>query len=165
MMCPNQEHRSLKPTTYIFRRGFQNAFSHTPTMVSSWHDQRYMTPRERFGHVREVPVCYNCGFRGHGAQFCGQRRRSQQRYYEAPSASSQQNSWHWGLGITMSLYAIVHMVSDSVVVSEQLLFLLDSLREPTWDACLNGLLLPHNRTCYVPRHAFEAPPKSSATRK
>ncbi|XP_075744393.1 sodium- and chloride-dependent neutral and basic amino acid transporter B(0+)-like [Rhipicephalus microplus] len=66
-----------------------------------------------------------------------------------------------GLGITMSLYAIVHMVSDSVVVSEQLLFLLDSLREPTWDACLNGLLLPHNRTCYVPRHAFIRTPSYS----
>ncbi|KAL1471143.1 hypothetical protein MTO96_023863 [Rhipicephalus appendiculatus] len=59
-----------------------------------------------------------------------------------------------GLGITLSLYAIVHMVGDSVAVSDQLLFLLDSLREATWDDCLNGLLLPPNRTCYVPRHAF-----------
>ncbi|KAH6932637.1 hypothetical protein HPB50_008209 [Hyalomma asiaticum] len=59
-----------------------------------------------------------------------------------------------GLGITMSLYAIVHMVGDSVPVSDQLLFVLDSLREATWNECLNGLLLPPNRTCFVPRHAF-----------
>ncbi|XP_054923108.2 sodium-dependent acetylcholine transporter-like [Dermacentor andersoni] len=59
-----------------------------------------------------------------------------------------------GLGYTMSLYAIVHVVSDSVPVSDQLLYLLDSLRDATWNDCPNGLLLAPNRTCYVPRRAF-----------
>ncbi|XP_075540104.1 uncharacterized protein LOC142575013 [Dermacentor variabilis] len=59
-----------------------------------------------------------------------------------------------GLGYTMSLYAIVHVVGDSVPVSDQLLYLLDSLRDAAWNDCPNGLLLAPNRTCYVPRHAF-----------
>ncbi|XP_049520441.1 sodium- and chloride-dependent glycine transporter 2-like [Dermacentor silvarum] len=59
-----------------------------------------------------------------------------------------------GLGYTMSLYAIVHMVGDSVPVSDQLLYLLDSLHDATWNDCPTGLLLAPNRTCYVPRHAF-----------
>ncbi|KAH8030082.1 hypothetical protein HPB51_006514 [Rhipicephalus microplus] len=79
------------------RRGFQNASRQPPTMVSSWDDHAHMAPRGRFGDVREAPVCYNCGFRGHVARFCGQRRRPQQRYYEGPSPSSRQNRWRGGM--------------------------------------------------------------------
>ncbi|KAH7997466.1 hypothetical protein HPB51_026407 [Rhipicephalus microplus] len=79
------------------RRGFQNASRQPPTMVSSWDDHGHMAPRGRFGDVREAPVCYNCGFRGHVARFCGQRRRPQQRYYEGPSPSSRQNRWRGGM--------------------------------------------------------------------
>ncbi|KAH8022733.1 hypothetical protein HPB51_002986 [Rhipicephalus microplus] len=79
------------------RRGFQNASRQPPTMVSSWDDHGHMAPRGRFGDVREAPVCYNCGFRGHVARFCGQRRRPQQRYYEGSSASSRQNRWRSGM--------------------------------------------------------------------
>ncbi|KAH8020625.1 hypothetical protein HPB51_002574 [Rhipicephalus microplus] len=90
--------RSEPPTdNLLLRCGFQNVSSQPPTMVSSWHDHRYMAPRGRFGDVREVAVCYNCGFCGHVARFCGQRRRPQQRYYEGSSASSQQNSWRGGV--------------------------------------------------------------------
>ncbi|XP_077512898.1 sodium- and chloride-dependent neutral and basic amino acid transporter B(0+)-like [Amblyomma americanum] len=59
-----------------------------------------------------------------------------------------------GLGYTMSLYAIVHMVGDSVPVSDQLLYLLGSAREAAWNDCSHGVLLAPNRTCYVPRHAI-----------
>ncbi|KAH8021769.1 hypothetical protein HPB51_016848 [Rhipicephalus microplus] len=61
-------------------------------MVSSRDDHGYMAPRGRFGDVREGPVCFNCGLRGHVAQFCGQRRHPQQRYYKGSSAS-RQNHW------------------------------------------------------------------------
>ncbi|XP_065286341.1 sodium- and chloride-dependent glycine transporter 2-like [Dermacentor albipictus] len=59
-----------------------------------------------------------------------------------------------GVGYTMSLYAIVHMVADSVPVSDQLHYLFDSLRQAGGNECRNGLLLASNRTCYVPRHTL-----------
>nr|XP_054923929.1 sodium-dependent proline transporter-like [Dermacentor andersoni] len=59
-----------------------------------------------------------------------------------------------GVGYTMSLYAIVHMVADSVPVSDQLYYLFDSLRQAGGNECRNGVLLASNRTCYVPRHTF-----------
>ncbi|XP_037570649.2 sodium- and chloride-dependent neutral and basic amino acid transporter B(0+) [Dermacentor silvarum] len=59
-----------------------------------------------------------------------------------------------GVGYTMSLYAIVHIVADSVPVSDQLHYLFDSLREAGGNECRNGLLLAPNRTCYVPKHTF-----------
>ncbi|KAH8020463.1 hypothetical protein HPB51_001904 [Rhipicephalus microplus] len=79
------------------RRCFQNASCQPPTMVSSCDDHGDMAPRGMFGDVREAPVCYNYGFRGHVARFCGQRHRPQQRYYEGPSASSRPNRWHGGM--------------------------------------------------------------------
>ncbi|KAH7969587.1 hypothetical protein HPB52_019839 [Rhipicephalus sanguineus] len=55
-----------QPTDNLHRRsGPQNAFIQPPTMVSSWDDHRYTVPRGRFGDVREAPVCFYCGFRGH----------------------------------------------------------------------------------------------------
>ncbi|KAH7961660.1 hypothetical protein HPB52_011171 [Rhipicephalus sanguineus] len=75
------------------RSGLQNAFIQPPTMVSSWDDHRYTVPRGRFGDVREAPVCFYCGFRGHVARFCAQRRRAPQRHYEGPPPSPRQNSW------------------------------------------------------------------------
>ncbi|XP_075738635.1 uncharacterized protein LOC119166784 [Rhipicephalus microplus] len=86
------------------RRGFQNASRQPPTMVSSWDDHGHMAPRGKYGDVREAPVCYNCGFRGHVARFCGQRRRPQQRYYEGSSASSRQNRWRGGMRSMRNAY-------------------------------------------------------------
>ncbi|KAH8028030.1 hypothetical protein HPB51_012616 [Rhipicephalus microplus] len=86
------------------RRGFQNASRQPPTMVSSWDDHGHMASRGMFGDVREAPVCYNCGFRGHVARFCGQRRRPQQRYYEGPSPSSRQNRWRGGMHSMRDVY-------------------------------------------------------------
>ncbi|XP_077534300.1 sodium- and chloride-dependent glycine transporter 2-like [Haemaphysalis longicornis] len=59
-----------------------------------------------------------------------------------------------GLGYTMSLYAIVHIVGDSVPVSDQLLFLFGSLRNFTsWSDCPH--FMTPNRTCYpLHRHGF-----------
>ncbi|KAH8042815.1 hypothetical protein HPB51_025867 [Rhipicephalus microplus] len=86
------------PTNHLHhRRGFQNASRQPPTLVSSWDHHGHMAPRGRFGGVREAPVCYNCGFRGHVARFCGQRRGPQQRYYDGLSASSRQNRWRSGM--------------------------------------------------------------------
>ncbi|KAH7983397.1 hypothetical protein HPB52_011653 [Rhipicephalus sanguineus] len=83
-----------QPTDNLHRRsGLQNAFIQPPTMVSSWDDHRYTVPRGRFGDVREAPVCFYCGFRGHVARFCAQRRRAPQRHYEGPPPSPRQNSW------------------------------------------------------------------------
>ncbi|KAL1438478.1 hypothetical protein MTO96_048089 [Rhipicephalus appendiculatus] len=47
-----------------------------------------------------------------------------------------------------------HIVADSVPVTDQLLYLLDSLRETGGNECRNGMLLAPNRSCYVPRHPF-----------
>ncbi|KAH8028345.1 hypothetical protein HPB51_016168 [Rhipicephalus microplus] len=78
-------------------RGFQNTSRQTPTMVSLWDHHGYMAPRGRFGDVREASVCYDCGFRGHVARFCGQRCRPQLCYYEGPSAFFRQSSWCGGM--------------------------------------------------------------------
>ncbi|KAH7973300.1 hypothetical protein HPB52_023365 [Rhipicephalus sanguineus] len=87
-----------QPTGNLHRRsGPQNAFIQPPTMVSSWDDHRYTVPRGRFGDVREAPVCFYCGFRGHVARFCAQRRRAPQRHYEGPPPSPRQNSWRGGM--------------------------------------------------------------------
>ncbi|XP_037286399.2 sodium- and chloride-dependent neutral and basic amino acid transporter B(0+) [Rhipicephalus microplus] len=59
-----------------------------------------------------------------------------------------------GVGVTMGVYAIVHIVADSVPVTDQLLYLLDSVREAAGNECRNGMLLAPNRSCFVPRHPF-----------
>ncbi|KAH8026651.1 hypothetical protein HPB51_023415 [Rhipicephalus microplus] len=94
---PQSRAPALPTDNLHHRRGFQNASRQPPTMVSSWDDHGHMAPRGRFGDVREAPVFYNCGFRGHVARFCGQRRRLQQRYCEGPSPSSRQNRWRGGM--------------------------------------------------------------------
>ncbi|KAM7304596.1 hypothetical protein ISCGN_014496 [Ixodes scapularis] len=52
-----------------------------------------------------------------------------------------------GLGYTMSLYAILHIVGDSVAMSDYLMYFLTSLKSAPWTDCPEGWPT-HNRTCY-----------------
>ncbi|XP_064489415.1 sodium-dependent dopamine transporter-like isoform X2 [Ornithodoros turicata] len=55
-----------------------------------------------------------------------------------------------GLGYTMSLYATLHAVGDSITLSDCVMNLLSVLLKPPWAECHPKWVL-HNRTCYVPR--------------
>lgn len=83
-----------RPTYDLHRRdGPQHAFNQPRTMASSWDDHHeYTEPSGRFRDLREAPVCFQCGVRGHVARFCPERRRGQPRFYENPPASPRRNN-------------------------------------------------------------------------
>ncbi|XP_077551759.1 sodium-dependent dopamine transporter-like [Haemaphysalis longicornis] len=61
-----------------------------------------------------------------------------------------------GLGYTMSLYAIVHVLRDSVTLSEHLLHFVGSLRNLTWNECSQGVV-GSDRACYDATRQGHAP--------
>ncbi|KAH8025735.1 hypothetical protein HPB51_011066 [Rhipicephalus microplus] len=96
MMCPNQEHQSPQPTTYIIA-----VVSRTPpanhlqwclrgTIMSTWRLVEGLATCVR-------PLCAITAVSVDVARFCGQRRHPQQRYYEGSSASSRQKRWRGGM--------------------------------------------------------------------
>ncbi|XP_077491604.1 sodium- and chloride-dependent neutral and basic amino acid transporter B(0+)-like [Amblyomma americanum] len=54
-----------------------------------------------------------------------------------------------GLGYTMSLCAVMHILGDSVTLSQHLLHLVSSLRNLSWSGCPAGELVASDRTCYA----------------
>lgn len=55
-----------------------------------------------------------------------------------------------GLGYTMTLYATLHIIGDSVPLSDHLACLFSSLFESPWAEC-NPAWVPDNRSCYISR--------------
>lgn len=62
----------------------------SPTDITAWQDHPADCLQQRV--VREAPVCFHCGVRGHIARFCPERRRAPLPQYERPPASSRRTS-------------------------------------------------------------------------